>query len=68
MAKIKLTPEVKGEKEFRCYICRKELLLDIVGVCRLKLQCPRCKTMIELTTNTPLPADLALRNGELVKL
>lgn len=68
MAKVNFTPEIKGEKEFRCYVCRKGLLLDIVGVCRLKLKCPRCKTLIELTMSEPIPAELQVRSGELVKL
>jgi len=68
MAKVKLTPAIQGEKEFRCYVCNKELLLDITGECRLKLQCPRCKTVIELVMTRPVPAALAVRNGELVKI
>lgn len=68
MANIKLTPAIQGEKEFRCYVCNKELLQDIAGECRLKLQCPRCKTTIVLTMAKPLPAALAVRNGELVKI
>ena len=68
MAKVKLTPAIQGEKEFRCYVCNKELLLDVTGECRLNLTCPRCKTMIELTMSTPIPAQLAVKNGELVKI
>ncbi len=68
MAKVKLTPAIQGEKEFRCYVCNKELLLDITGECRLKLQCPRCKTKVELVMTAPIPAPLAVKNGELVKI
>lgn len=68
MAKLKMTPAIEGEKEFRCYVCNRQLLQDIAGECRLKLKCPRCKTSIEITMTRPLPAALAVRNGELVKI
>lgn len=66
MGKLQMTPESQGDRPFRCPMCRKQLLLDVQGECRVVLCCHRCKTKITLETALPLPAALALRAGELL--
>lgn len=68
MAKFNYTDEMKGIKPFRCYVCNKVLLVSIEGEYEVKLNCPRCKTRIVLICRYPVPAELAVKNGELVKL
>lgn len=66
MGKIKQTPEIEGERPFRCPMCYKQLLLDVKGECVLVLRCGRCKAKITLETAVPLPPALALRAGALL--
>jgi DNA-directed RNA polymerase subunit RPC12/RpoP len=63
-----LTPQMKGEKPFNCYVCGKLLISDIEGEYTLKLVCPRCETKIVVQTKTALPDELVVKYGELVKL
>lgn len=63
-----LTPSMKGEKPFKCYVCGKMLVVDIDGEYILKLSCPRCETKMVLQTKNALPDELVVKHGELVKL
>jgi phage FluMu protein Com len=63
-----LTPQMKGEKPFNCYVCGKLLIADIDGEYMLKLTCPRCDTMMVIQTKKSLPDELVVKHGELVKL
>lgn len=67
MGKLNITPEMKGDRPFRCQFCNKQALLDVKGECVIKLRCPRCKTIITLETAHPLPDALAVRAGVLVQ-
>ena len=64
MADYYETPQMEGEKPFKCYVCNKMLAVDIQGEYTIKLQCPRCKTRITLETKAPLPDTLVMKHGE----
>jgi DNA-directed RNA polymerase subunit RPC12/RpoP len=68
MAEYFETGEVMGETPFKCYVCSNILLVDVEGEYRIKLRCKRCKTKIILETMKPLPVNLVVKHGELVKL
>ena len=63
MGKIVLTPEIQGERPFRCFKCRKWLKLRVDSEQVLRLWCRRCKTRYTVETTAPLPDALALRSG-----
>jgi len=49
------TPEMMGEKNFRCHNCGKMFIKDITGIYTMKLVCPRCKTEITVKTKERIP-------------
>lgn len=59
---------IEGETPFKCYVCKKMLLVDIQGEYVVKLKCPRCKTKITLETENALPDTLVVKHGELANL
>lgn len=66
MGKIYLTPEIQGERPFRCFKCNKRLVLDVQGEQRLVLWCDRCKTKFTVETSESLPPALSIRAGTLI--
>lgn len=63
-----VTPEMEGERPFKCYVCDKMLIVDIGGEYTLKLHCSRCKTVIQIETKKPLPNVLVVKHGELTHI
>jgi len=62
------TGEMEGEKPFRCYNCNKQLLVNINGSdYTIDLTCPRCKAKITMELRNPIPEELAVKQGSLVK-
>jgi phage FluMu protein Com len=61
------TQAYEGAKPFRCFKCNKQLLMDVTGVCTIKLSCPRCKTVFVMEVADQLPNELAVRAGILTK-
>lgn len=61
------TPEMEGEKPFRCYVCNELLIANIDGEYILDLKCRRCKTMIHIECKKPLPDSLVVKFGELAQ-
>lgn len=68
MGNILETPEIQGERPFKCYVCGKILCVSIDGEYVVKLNCPRCKTRVTLECRRPLPSSLVVKHGELVNL
>ena len=66
MGRHSVTPEMEGERPFRCPNCRKLLLLDVRSECEIKLMCHRCKAELTVKLPAPLADALALRAGVLV--
>jgi len=62
MSQYRLTPEMEGERPFRCFRCHKQLVWHIEGACTLKFQCPRCKARITVELDV-IPSALALKGG-----
>lgn len=62
------TPEMEGERPFKCYVCGKILVVNLDGEYIIKLSCNRCKTKIVLETRKPVPVILAVKHGELTHL
>jgi len=42
-------------KQFRCYNCGKLLVAHIEGTYELKLECPRCKTSMDVKCKEAIP-------------
>lgn len=61
------TPEIEGEKPFRCYICNELLIASIEGEYVLDLKCRRCKAIIHIESKNPLPDTLVVKYGELTQ-
>jgi len=53
---------VDSIKEFRCYNCGKLLVKHITGHYELKLDCPRCKTTIDIKCKEAIPITLGDKN------
>jgi hypothetical protein len=63
-----MSPAMEGERPFKCYVCKKLLIVDIQGEYVIKLQCSRCKTKIILECMNPVPDILAIKHGELTHI
>lgn len=44
-----------ASKSFRCYNCGKLLIKHVVGHYELKLDCPRCKTTMDIKCKEAIP-------------
>lgn len=53
--------EFEGERPFKCYVCRKMLIMSLEGEYKIQLKCPRCKTRITLETCRQVPMSLAVK-------
>lgn len=68
MAEYFETEEIRGFTPFKCYVCGKMMVVNIVGEYTMELTCPRCKTQVVLKTQKVLPDTLVVKHGALVKL
>ena len=53
---------VEKDKNFRCYNCGKFMIKHIVGHYELKLECPRCKAMIDIKCTEAIPVCLEVNS------
>lgn len=58
MSNYFVSDEFEGLKPFKCYVCRKMLIVHIEGEYAVRLLCPRCKTKIYLETEKSVPVGL----------
>ena len=60
------TEAMQGEKPFFCYNCGKMLMINIEGEYTIKMRCARCKTVITVERQNPVPDILMAKHAELL--